>query len=130
MHGLMREGRESQPCRGYLDTARRKGRPTDKPRLPRWVTCSLLYHDYQPNGTTTLFAALNVQTGTVIGECLPKHRHDEFLRFMRKLDRQTDQDLAVHLIVDNYATHKHPNVKDWLAKHPRFHLHFTPTSAS
>jgi transposase len=92
--------------------------------------CGTLTHDYKRNGTTTLFAALNVQTGTVIGECLPKHRHDEFLRFLRKLDRQTDKDLAVHLIVDNYATHKHPNVKDWLAKHPRFHLHFTPTSAS
>jgi transposase len=87
-------------------------------------------HDYKRNGTTTLFAALDVQTGTVIGECLPKHRHDEFLRFLRKLDRQTDKALAVHLILDNYATHKHPNVKDWLAKHPRFHLHFTPTSAS
>jgi transposase len=92
--------------------------------------CGTLTHDYKRNGTTTLFAALHVQTGTVIGECLPKHRHDEFLRFLRKLDRQTDKDLAVHLIVDNYATHKHPNVKDWLAKHPRFHLHFTPTSAS
>ena len=92
--------------------------------------CGTLTHDYKRNGTTTLFAALNVQTGTVIGECLPKHRHDEFLRFLRKLDRQTDKDLAVHLIVDNYATHKHPNVKAWLAKHPRFHLHFTPTSAS
>lgn len=92
--------------------------------------CGTLTHDYKRNGTTTLFAALNVQTGTVIGECLPKHRHDEFLRFLRKLDRQTDKDLAVHLIVDNYATHKHPNVKDWLAQQPRFHLHFTPTSAS
>lgn len=92
--------------------------------------CGTLTHDYKRNGTTTLFAALNVQTGTVIGECLPKHRHDEFLRFLRKLDRQTEKGLAVHLIVDNYATHKHPNVKEWLAKHPRFHLHFTPTSAS
>ena len=92
--------------------------------------CGTLTHDYQRNGTTTLFAALKVQTGTVIGECLPKHHHDECLRFLRKLDRQTDQDLAVQMIVDNYATHKHPNVKDWLAKHPRFHLHFTPTSAS
>jgi transposase len=89
-----------------------------------------LTHDYKRHGTTTLFAALNVHEGTVIGECLPKHRNDEFLKFLKKLDRQTDKALAVHVIVDNYATHKHPNVKDWLGKHPRFHLHFTPTSAS
>lgn len=87
-------------------------------------------HDYKRHGTTTLFAALNVHEGTVIGECLPNHRNDEFLKFLKKLDTQTDKTLDVHLIVDNYATHKHPNVKDWLAKHPRFHLHFTPTSAS
>jgi transposase len=92
--------------------------------------CGTMTHDYKRNGTTTLFAALDVQTGTVIGECLPKHRHDEFLQFLRKLDRLTDQALALHLIVDYYATHKHPDVKDWLVKHPRFHLHFTPTSAS
>ena len=87
-------------------------------------------HDYKRHGTTTLFAALNVHEGTVIGECLPRHRNDEFLKFLKKLDAQTDKALDVHLIVDNYATHKHPNVKDWLAKHPRFSLHFTPTSAS
>ena len=87
-------------------------------------------HDYKRHGTTTLFAALNVHEGTVIGECLPKHRNDEFLKFLKKLDAQTDKALDVHLIVDNYATHKHPNVKEWLAKHPRFNLHFTPTSAS
>ena len=89
-----------------------------------------LTHDYKRHGTTTLFAALNVHEGTVIGECLPQHRHDEFLRFLRKLDRQTDKTLAVHVIVDNYATHTHPNVKAWLEKNSRFHLHFTPTSAS
>ncbi len=87
-------------------------------------------HDYKRHGTTTLFAALNVHEGTVIGECLPKHRNDEFIKFLKILDRRTDKTLAVHLIVDNYATHKHPNVKDWLNKHPRFHMHFTPTSAS
>lgn len=87
-------------------------------------------HDYKRNGTTTLFAALNVHEGTVIGECLPKHRNDEFLIFLKRLDREADKTLDVHLIVDNYATHKHPNVKAWLAKHPRFHMHFTPTSAS
>lgn len=89
-----------------------------------------MIHDYKRHGTTTLFAALNVHEGTVIGECLPRHRNDEFLKFLKKLDAQTDKALDVHLIVDNYATHKHPNVKDWLAKHPCFNLHFTPTSAS
>ena len=87
-------------------------------------------HDYKRHGTTPLFAALNVHEGTVIGECLAKHRNDEFLSFLKKLDREADKDLDVHLIVDNYATHKHPNVKAWLTKHPRVHLHFTPTSAS
>jgi transposase len=87
-------------------------------------------HDYKRHGTTTLFAALNVHEGTVIGECLPKHRNDEFLKFLKLLDRRTDKGLDVHLIVDNYATHKHPNVKAWLDRHPRFHMHFTPTSAS
>jgi transposase len=87
-------------------------------------------HDYKRHGTTTLFAALNVHTGSVIGECLPKHRHDEFLRFLRRLDREVEPGLDIHVIVDNYATHKHANVKAWLARHPRVHLHFTPTSAS
>jgi len=87
-------------------------------------------HDYKRNGTTTLFAALDVLTGKVIGQCLPRHRNGEFLKFLRTIDRQVPKGLAVHLILDNYATHNHPNVKAWLAKHPRFHLHFTPTSSS
>jgi len=87
-------------------------------------------HDYKRNGTTTLFAALDVLTGTVIGQCLPKHRNTEFLRFLRRIDREVPKDLAVHLILDNYGTHTHPNVVAWLEKHPRFHLHFTPTSSS
>ncbi|MHB8796575.1 MAG: IS630 family transposase [Candidatus Nanopelagicales bacterium] len=87
-------------------------------------------HDYKRNGTTTLFAALDVATGTVFGQCLPRHRHEEFLTFLRTIDRNVPKALAVHLILDNYATHKHPNVTAWLAKHPRFHLHFTPTSSS
>jgi transposase len=87
-------------------------------------------HDYKRNGTTTLFAALDVLTGKVIGECLPRHRHTEFLRFLRKIDNQVPEGLQVHLICDNYATHKHPSVRAWLAKHPRFHMHFTPTSSS
>ena len=87
-------------------------------------------HDYKRHGTTTLFAALDVATGKVIGTCMKRHRHQEFLRFLREINRATPRHLDLHLIVDNYATHKHPKVKAWLAKHPRFHLHFTPTSAS
>jgi transposase len=87
-------------------------------------------HDYKRNGTTTLFAALDVATGRVIGECMKRHRHQEFLRFLRTIDRNTPKALGLHLVVDNYATHKHATVKAWLKRHPRFHLHFTPTSAS
>jgi len=87
-------------------------------------------HDYKRHGTTTLFAALNVLSGEVIGKCLPRHRHDDFLAFLKHLHRRTPAALDLHLIVDNYATHKHPNVKAWLEQHPRVHLHFTPTSAS
>ncbi|UVC12909.1 IS630 family transposase [Mesorhizobium onobrychidis] len=87
-------------------------------------------HDYKRNGTTTLFAALDVATGKVIGECMPRHRHQEFLRFLRTIDRNTPKHFALDLVVDNYATHKHPKVKAWLARHKRFRLHFTPTSGS
>lgn len=87
-------------------------------------------HDYKRNGTTTLFAALNMLDGKVIGTCLPRHRHREFLRFLRLIDQKTPQGLDLHLVVDNYATHKTPAIKRWLKAHPRFNLHFTPTSAS
>ncbi len=87
-------------------------------------------HDYKRNGTTTLFAALDVVTGKVIGECLPRHRADEFLAFLRKIDRETPARLDLHLVIDNYATHKTEKVKRWLARHKRFKLHFTPTSSS
>jgi transposase len=87
-------------------------------------------HDYKRNGTTTLFAALNVLDGQVIAQCRQRHRHIERLKFLRQIDRETPCEKALHLIVDNYATHKHPTVQKWLAKHPRFHVHFTPTSAS
>lgn len=89
-----------------------------------------LTHDYKRNGTTTLFAALSMLDGRVVGQCLPRHRHQEFLKFLRHLDREFPRELELHLIVDNYRTHKHKNVDAWLAKHPRFHLHFTPTSSS
>ena len=87
-------------------------------------------HDYKRHGTTTLFAALNVFDGQVIGQCQQRHTHAEWLKFLRQIDRQTPKDKTLHLIADNYATHKHPVVQDWLAKHPRFNMHFTPTSAS
>ena len=87
-------------------------------------------HDYKRNGTTTLFAALNMLDGKVIGTCMSRHRHREFLRFLKLIDQKTPADLHLHLIVDNYSTHKTPAVKRWLKRHPRFHLHFTPTSAS
>jgi transposase len=87
-------------------------------------------HDYKRHGTTTLFAALNVLSGTVIGRCLPRHRHQEFLRFLETIDEQTQADLDLHLIVDNYATHKQPDVVAWLERHPRFHMHFIPTASS
>jgi transposase len=89
-----------------------------------------LTHDYKRNGTTTLFAALNVLTGAVIGECRARHTHQDFLAFLRKLDRETPADLDLHLILDNYAAHKHRAVERWLMRHPRVRLHFTPTSAS
>jgi transposase len=87
-------------------------------------------HDYKRNGTVTLFAALNTLDGTVISMCDDRHRHQEWLRFLRVVDDVTPSDRDLHLIVDNYATHKHPKVQKWLARHPRFHLHFTPTSSS
>ena len=92
--------------------------------------CGTMTHDYVRHGTTTLFAALNVLAGTVIGGCFEQHRHKEFLKFLRQIDRETPPELALHLIVDNYGTHKHERVRGWLAKHRRFHLHFTPTSSS
>ena len=87
-------------------------------------------HDYKRNGTTTLFAALNVLDGQVIGQCQQRHTHVEWLRFLRQIDRETPKGKTLHLIADNYATHKHPAVQAWLLKHPRFNMHFTPTSAS
>ena len=87
-------------------------------------------HDYFRHGTTTLFAALNVLDGSVISQCKPRHRHQEFIGFLNHLDHQVPAALAVHLIADNYATHKHPKVKVWLARHGRFHIHYTPTYAS
>src|SRR5664280_1037556 len=102
-----------------------------QPGLPmKKGRCGTRTHDYKRNGTTCLFAALNVLDGSVIGSCYPRHRHEEFRKFLRQIDRETPKDLAIHMILDNYGTHNHENVHQWLGKHPRFHLHFTPTSSS
>jgi transposase len=102
-----------------------------QPGLPmKKGRCGTLTHDYKRNGTTTLFAALNTLDGTVISATMPRHRHDEWLKFLKRLERNTPKRLALHIICDNYATHKHPAVKTWLEKHPRVHVHFTPTRSS
>jgi transposase len=102
-----------------------------QPGLPlKKGRCGTMTHDYKRYGTTTLFAALNVLDGSIIHKCMDRHRHQEFLKFLRLINRSTPKGLDLHLIVDNYATHKHANVKAWLEKHPRFHLHFIPTSSS
>jgi len=87
-------------------------------------------HDYKRHGTTTLFAALNTLDGKVIGDCMLQHRHQVFIRFLKHIDQETPREFELHLIMDNYATHKHPSVKRWLRRNPRFQLHFTPTSSS
>ena len=102
-----------------------------QPGLPlKKGRAATMTHDYKRNGTTTLFAALNVLDGQVIAQCQQRHRHIEWLKFLRQIDRETPKDKTLHLIADNYATHKHPAVQKWLSKHPRFIMHFTPTSAS
>ena len=102
-----------------------------QPGLPlKKGRCGTMTHDYKRNGTTTLFAALETLQGKVIGQCYQRHRHQEFLRFLRTLDQEFPGKVPLHLIIDNYGTHKHPNVKTWLKRHPRFVLHFVPTSAS
>jgi transposase len=102
-----------------------------QPGLPlKKGRCGTMTHDYKRNGTTTLFAALNILDGTVIGQCMQKHRHQEFIRFLNQIEASVPKKKKIHVVLDNYAAHKHPNVLAWLAKHPRFTFHFTPTSAS
>lgn len=102
-----------------------------QPGLPlKKGRCGTMTHDYVRNGTTTLFAALEMASGKLIGTCMPRHRHQEWLKFLKLIDAQTPVELDLHLIADNYGTHKHATVKKWLAKHPRFHMHFVPTSSS
>jgi transposase len=92
--------------------------------------CGTMTHDYKRHGTTTLFAALNVLEGTVIGRCMQRHRHEEFIRFLNTVEREVPAGRIIHAVVDNYATHTHPKVDAWLARHPRWTFHFTPTSGS
>jgi transposase len=102
-----------------------------QPSLPlKKGRCGTMTHDYKHHGITTLFAALSMLDGKMIGDCMPRHRHHEFIRFLKKIDKETPFGFDLHLIVDNYCTHKHPQVKSWLKSHPRFYLHFTPTSSS
>jgi transposase len=102
-----------------------------QPGLPlKKGRCGTLTHDYKRNGTTTLFAALNVLEGSVIGRCMQRHRHQEFIRFLNAIEAEVPAAKQVHVVLDNYATHKHPKVVEWLGRHPRFTFHFTPTSAS
>jgi transposase len=102
-----------------------------QPGLPlKKGRAATMTHDYKRNGTTTLFAALNTLDGKVISRCEARHRHTEWLKFLRQVERETPADKSLHLICDNYSTHKHPKVAEWLAKNPRIHVHFTPTSAS
>lgn len=92
--------------------------------------CGTMTHDYKRHGTTTLFAAMNILDGSVLGRCMPRHTHAEFLKFLNAVERNVPSGLAIHAIADNYATHKHPKVRDWITDHPRWTFHFTPTSAS
>jgi len=102
-----------------------------QPSLPIYPgRCATMPHDYKRNGTTTLFAALDMLEGHLIAQRMPRHRHREFIKFLKQIDAETLPELDLHLIVDNYATHEHPNVAAWLKRHGRFHLHFIPTSSS
>jgi transposase len=98
------------------------------PTKPAWA--ATMTHDYERHGTTTLFAALNVLDGTVLGRCMQRHRHQEFIRFLNAVEASVPAGKVVHVVLDNYAAHKHPRVRAWLSRHPRWVFHFTPTSAS
>jgi len=102
-----------------------------QPSLPlKKGRAGTMTHDYKRNGTTTLFAAMNVLNGKVIGECFPRHTHKEFLKFLKKIDKEISKELDLHIVIDNYSTHKKDEVNQWLKKHPRFKMHFIPTSSS
>jgi transposase len=102
-----------------------------QPSLPmKRGRCGTMTHDYKRNGTTTLFAAIELAKGTLIGSCMPRHRHLEWIKFLKQIDSEMPKEMDLHLIVDNYSTHKHAKVSAWLSRHPRFHIHFVPTSSS
>lgn len=102
-----------------------------QPGLPiKKGRCGTMTHDYKRNGTTTLFVALELAERRLIGSCMQRHRHQEWIKLLKLIDSKTPSELELHLIIDNYATHKHPKVLSWLKRHPRFHIHFTPTSSS
>src|SRR6267142_2743657 len=102
-----------------------------QPGLPlKKGRCGTMTHDYKRNGTTTLFAALEVAQGKVIGQCYARHRHQDFLKFLQRLDAEFASEIELHVVMDNYGTHKEPHVQSWLTRHPRFHVYFTPTSSS
>jgi transposase len=102
-----------------------------QPGLPlKKGRCGTMTHDYKRNGTTTLFAALEVAQGKVVGQCYARHRHQEFLKFLKQLDQEFPEDVALHVVMDNYGTHKHPRIQNWFKRHPRFVAHFIPTSSS
>jgi hypothetical protein len=114
---------------GGQTAAEGRGCPWSEAALPTG-RCATMTHDYQRHGTTTLFAALNVLDGTVLGRCMQRHRHQEFLRFLNAIEAAVPAGKLVHAVLDNYATHKHRKVRAWLARHPRWTFHYTPTSGS
>ena len=121
-------GRNRAPCR---PTSQIQALDRTQPGLPlKPGRCGTMTHDYKRHGTTTLFAALNVLDGKVIGRCMQQHRHEEFIRFLNTVERDVPAGKLIEAVVDNYATHKHPKVKAWLKRHPRWTFHFTPTSGS
>ena len=117
--------------RGEFIAQRHQALDRTQPGLPiKPGRCGTMTHDYKRHGTTTLFAALNVLDGSVIGRCMQQHRHEEFIRFLNDVERAVPAGKLIEAVVDNYATHKHPKVKAWLERHPRWTFHFTPTSGS
>ena len=129
--GLYADPPERSVVFAFDEKSRIQALDRTQPGLP-WKKgrCGTMTHDYKRHGTTTLFAALNVATGEVIHKCMPRHRHREFLRFMAEVEKRVDPELDLHVILDNYSTHKHGRVEAWLEKHPRVKFHFIPTSSS
>jgi transposase len=131
LSGSMSIRRPMRSCCRSTKRARSKRSTAPSPGLPlKPGRCQTMTHDYKRHGTTTLLAALSVLDGAVIGRCMQRHRHLEFIRFLNAVEREINTGRPIHVVLDNYATHKHPKVLAWLARHPRWTFHFTPTSAS